>query len=41
VRTRRLPRWALPLMGGALFTVLVVVWATSALWFFRTQGFRI
>jgi len=21
-----------------LFTVLVVVWATSALWFFQTQG---
>ncbi len=38
VEQRRMPRWALPVIGGALFTVLVLVWATSALWFFRTQG---
>ena len=41
VRSRRMPGWALPAMGGAVFTALVLVWATSALWFFRTQGFRI
>jgi hypothetical protein len=38
VNSRRMPKWALPVMGGALFTALVVIWATSALWFFRTQG---
>ena len=41
VENRRMPRWALPLIGGVLFTVLVLVWATSALWFFRTQGLHI
>lgn len=34
LRSRRVPGWALPWLGGALFTVLVVVWLTSALWFF-------
>ena len=39
VRSRRLPGWALPVAGGALFSVLVVLWLTSSLWFFRTAGF--
>jgi hypothetical protein len=39
VRSRRKPKWALPLMGGLVFTALVLVWMTSALWFFTTQGF--
>lgn len=34
LRSRRMPGWALPLLGGALFTVMVVVWLTSAAWFF-------
>jgi Family of unknown function (DUF6529) len=34
VRSRRLPSWALPLLGGVLFTVLVAIWMTSSLWFF-------
>ena len=38
VEVRRLPRWALPVAGGLVFTLLVLVWGTSALWFFRTQG---
>lgn len=29
----RVPAWALPVLGGALFTVLVATWLTSALWF--------
>jgi hypothetical protein len=41
VESRRMPAWALPLLGGAVFTALVVVWATSAVWFFTTQGVRI
>lgn len=36
VRLRRFPYLVLPLAGGALFTVLLVVWWTSSLWFFRT-----
>ena len=31
-----LPVPVLPIAGGLLFTVLLVVWWTSALWFFRT-----
>jgi hypothetical protein len=34
LRGRRMPGWALPLLGGALFTSMVVVWLTSAMWFF-------
>ena len=41
VRTKRMPGWALPVLGGAVFSALVLIWATSALWFFRTQGFTI
>ncbi|MFJ5546317.1 DUF6529 family protein [Streptomyces sp. NPDC093225] len=35
VHSRRLPHWALPLAGGALVVVLVVLWYTSALWYFN------
>jgi Family of unknown function (DUF6529) len=40
VRTRRMPRWALPMMGGLVFSALVGVWLTSALWFFQNQGLK-
>ncbi len=39
VRSREMPAWALPVAGGALFTMLVAVWLTSALWFFTNFGF--
>jgi Family of unknown function (DUF6529) len=39
VRTRRLPSWSLPLVGGTVFTALTVVWLTSSLWFFTTVEF--
>jgi uncharacterized protein DUF6529 len=39
VRSRRLPGWALPVVGGALFSALTVVWLTSALWYFTTVDF--
>jgi len=32
------PRWALPLLGGAVFTALVALWLTSSVWFFTTSG---
>jgi hypothetical protein len=36
VKLKRFPTLVLPIAGGLLFTVLLVVWWTSALWFFRT-----
>lgn len=39
VRAKGLPDWALPLVGGAVFTILVGLWLTSSLWFFTTQDF--
>lgn len=39
LRTDGLPRWALPVAGGLLLTMLSAVWLTSALWFFTTFGF--
>lgn len=39
VRSRRMPGWALPAVGGAVFTVLVLVWLTSSLWYYDTVGF--
>jgi hypothetical protein len=34
LRTPRLPRWAIPVVGSTIVTALVGVWLTSALWFF-------
>jgi hypothetical protein len=34
LRVRGLPGWTLPALGGLVFTALVVLWLTSALWFF-------
>lgn len=34
VRSRRLPRWALPIAGGLLVTLVVVLWYSAALWYF-------
>ena len=38
VRLHRFPSWALPIAGGLLFTILLALWYTSALWFFRSAG---
>lgn len=38
LRSERLPGWLLPLVGGLVFTVLTLIWLTSAFWFFRTFG---
>jgi hypothetical protein len=39
--TRRgLPGWVLPLRGGLAFALLVLIWFTSAFWFFSIFGFR-
>jgi hypothetical protein len=37
--TRRgMPGWVLPLFGGLAFALLVLIWFTSAFWFFTTFG---
>lgn len=39
VREKGLPGWALPVAGGAVFTAFVVIWLTSALYFFTDRGY--
>jgi Family of unknown function (DUF6529) len=39
VHDRDHPRWTLPLVGGTLFTVLVLLWSTSSLWYFTEVEF--
>jgi len=39
VRSHRMPGWTLPVVGGLVFTLLVGLWLTSALWFFNHSGF--
>lgn len=36
-----LPRWAVPVAGGTLFTAFVALWLTSSLWVFTTTGFHL
>jgi hypothetical protein len=38
LRLRGLPGWALPVLGGVVFALFVLLWATSALWFFTRSG---
>jgi hypothetical protein len=38
VRTSGYPGWALPMAGGGLFAILMVLWLTSAFWLFDTFG---
>ena len=37
---RDLPGWVLPVAGAVVFTLLVVIWLTSAYWFFSTFGIK-
>lgn len=37
---RGLAGWVLPLFGGAVFTALIGLWLSSALWFFTTNGVK-
>jgi hypothetical protein len=32
--------WTLPVLGGLVFSALVLLWLTSSLWFFTTVGVR-
>jgi hypothetical protein len=38
LRLRDQPGWVLPMLGGAVLSLFVVVSLTSALWFFRQTG---
>lgn len=38
LRSRNLPGWGLPVLGGLVFTLLILIWLTSALWFFTRSG---
>ena len=39
LRIDPVPGWAIPVLGGLVFTALVVIWLTSSLWFFDNFGF--
>ena len=39
VHAKGLPGWALPVIGGLVFSLLVGLWFTSAFWFFDNSGF--
>jgi hypothetical protein len=41
VELRRFPTAVLPVAGGLVFVVLIGVWYTSELWFFRLVGVQI
>jgi hypothetical protein len=36
LRMHSLPGWALPLLGGTVFSAIVVLWCTASLWYFTT-----
>src|SRR3954470_7968439 len=38
LRLRGLPPWSVPVLGGSLFTLFLLVWTTSAAWFFTRSG---
>ncbi len=38
VRSHGIPGWALPVAGATLFTGIVLLWWTGAMWFFDVEG---
>jgi uncharacterized protein DUF6529 len=40
LRKNGIPGWALPVLGGLVFTMLVGLWLTSSLWYFTTFGLQ-
>jgi Family of unknown function (DUF6529) len=41
IREKGYPHWVLPVAGGAMATMLLVLWVTSSLWFFTNVRFGI
>jgi hypothetical protein len=39
LRFRNVPGAAVPIAGGLVFSTLIAIWLTSALWFFQNVGF--
>jgi hypothetical protein len=39
LRSERVPSWALPVVGGLVFTTLMGLWLTASLWFFTRVTF--
>jgi hypothetical protein len=38
LRLRGLPAWAVPVLGGAVLVLVVVLWLSASLWFFTRSG---
>jgi hypothetical protein len=38
LRVRGLPGWALPVLGGTVFSLFVALWLTASLWLFTRHG---
>jgi hypothetical protein len=38
LRVRGFPRWGIPVLGGTVFSLFLLVWMTSAAWFFTRPG---
>jgi hypothetical protein len=38
---RGLPGWALPLLGGVVFSAVMGLWLSASLWFFTTVGVKL
>ena len=38
LRLRGLPPWLVPVLGGSVFALFLLVWTTSAVWFFTRSG---
>ena len=38
LRLRGLPSWSVPVLGGSVFALFLLVWTTSAVWFFTRSG---
>ena len=38
LRVTGLPAWAIPVLGGLTFGLFVLIWLTSAVWFFTRSG---
>jgi hypothetical protein len=41
IREKGYPHWVLPVAGGAMAAMLLVLWVTSSLWFFTNVRFGI
>jgi hypothetical protein len=41
LRSTGFPAWALPIAGGTLFSILLGLWLSSALWFFGAHAVRL